>query len=172
MSDNDAKWSCEYCTYENYPSSIKCTMCRGPKPFVSEDIYRLHGSDEKLTAGPCDNKNKRKWTCDNCSTSNSSKEHICQNCGATQSLALNLPEHMQLLKINTQQPSDLAQSLSRVRNTTNTSPPSVANLENSRRSQGKWICVVSSYNLLIIISTLFFNVENKFTFPSLEFKTG
>lgn len=38
MSDN--KWACEYCTYENFPSGIKCTMCGGPRPF--EDIYRLH----------------------------------------------------------------------------------------------------------------------------------
>ena len=25
------KWSCDYCTYENYPSSLKCVMCRAPK---------------------------------------------------------------------------------------------------------------------------------------------
>lgn len=41
----DVKWSCEYCTYKNFPSSLKCTMCRGPKPYLNEDIFRLHGSD-------------------------------------------------------------------------------------------------------------------------------
>lgn len=37
----DAKWECEYCTYENFPSSLKCTMCRGSKPLLNEDIFRL-----------------------------------------------------------------------------------------------------------------------------------
>jgi ubiquitin thioesterase ZRANB1 len=147
MSETDAKWACEYCTYENYPSSIKCTMCRGPKPFVSEDIYRLHGSDDKLTsnaAGPCDNKTKRKWTCDTCMASNTSRDQICQQCGGPQQVsANNLHEHIQPLKISSQH-SDLAQSLSRSRNS---SPPTITNLENSRRTQGKWICVVSATSL-------------------------
>lgn len=37
----DAKWVCEYCTYENFPSALKCTMCRGSKPLLNEDIFRL-----------------------------------------------------------------------------------------------------------------------------------
>lgn len=117
-------------------------MCRGPKPFVSEDIYRI--SD---VAGPCDNKTKRKWVCDSCTLSNLSREHICQQCGAPQQVtANNLHEHIQPLKISSQH-SDLAQSLSRSRNS---SPPTITNLENSRRTQGKWICVVSNYMLLIL----------------------
>ncbi|XP_037947775.1 ubiquitin thioesterase trabid [Teleopsis dalmanni] len=35
------KWTCDYCTYENFPSSIKCTMCKGSKPLLNEDIFRL-----------------------------------------------------------------------------------------------------------------------------------
>ncbi|XP_011292702.1 ubiquitin thioesterase trabid isoform X1 [Musca domestica] len=35
------KWTCDYCTYENFPSAIKCTMCKGVKPMVNEDIFRL-----------------------------------------------------------------------------------------------------------------------------------
>lgn len=34
------KWICEYCTYENYPSSLKCTMCKQQKQLLNEDIYR------------------------------------------------------------------------------------------------------------------------------------
>ena len=26
------KWSCDYCTYLNWPSAIKCTLCRAPRP--------------------------------------------------------------------------------------------------------------------------------------------
>lgn len=84
MSDSQPKWICEYCTYENYPSSLKCTMCRGAKPFVSEDIYQLRGKDEKyssntslsgLAAAVCDNKPKKgKWTCETCTFLNTSKE--------------------------------------------------------------------------------------------------
>ncbi|XP_067618603.1 ubiquitin thioesterase trabid isoform X2 [Eurosta solidaginis] len=45
MSDSDAskeeKWTCDYCTYANFPSSLRCTMCKGSKPNVNEDIFRL-----------------------------------------------------------------------------------------------------------------------------------
>ncbi|XP_053946233.1 ubiquitin thioesterase trabid [Anastrepha ludens] len=45
MCDSDAskvqKWTCDYCTYENFPSSLKCTMCKGTKPLLNEDIFRL-----------------------------------------------------------------------------------------------------------------------------------
>lgn len=64
-----AKWACEYCTYENFPSSIKCTMCRGPKPFLNKDIFSLRVDEEQqqrslsntnlaglAAAGACDNK--------------------------------------------------------------------------------------------------------------------
>ncbi|KAK0165232.1 hypothetical protein PV328_003767 [Microctonus aethiopoides] len=41
FKESQSKWTCEYCTYENWPSSLKCTMCRGSKPLLGEDIYRL-----------------------------------------------------------------------------------------------------------------------------------
>ncbi|KAK2866733.1 hypothetical protein Q7C36_002789 [Tachysurus vachellii] len=31
MTDPHMKWACEYCTYENWPSAIKCTMCRAQR---------------------------------------------------------------------------------------------------------------------------------------------
>ncbi|CAH2005090.1 unnamed protein product [Acanthoscelides obtectus] len=141
MSESEKKWVCEYCTYENYPSSIKCTMCRGPKPFVSEDIYSLHGDtqhgDEKFSSavGPIE-ENKSK--CVKC-TYNTSNE--CIMCGFPKTVSPNtLHEHIQPLRIS--QHSDLAQSLSR-----NNSPPaSLTNLENTRRTtQSKWICQMCTY---------------------------
>ncbi|XP_052834910.1 ubiquitin thioesterase trabid [Drosophila gunungcola] len=39
--DDAQKWKCEICTYENYPSSLKCTMCQASKPLLNEDIFRL-----------------------------------------------------------------------------------------------------------------------------------
>lgn len=38
--DTTKKWMCEYCTYENFQSSLKCTMCKGHKPLLNEDIFR------------------------------------------------------------------------------------------------------------------------------------
>ncbi|KAK7918802.1 hypothetical protein WMY93_010086 [Mugilogobius chulae] len=40
MSEN--KWPCDYCTYENWPSAVKCTMCRAPRPtpVIHEDPFR------------------------------------------------------------------------------------------------------------------------------------
>ncbi|GAB6024932.1 Ubiquitin thioesterase Zranb1 [Chamberlinius hualienensis] len=32
MDEEVKKWTCEYCTFENWPQAIKCTLCRGMKP--------------------------------------------------------------------------------------------------------------------------------------------
>ncbi|XP_007902146.1 ubiquitin thioesterase Zranb1 isoform X2 [Callorhinchus milii] len=48
MTEYGIKWACEYCTYENWPSAIKCTMCRAPRPngtIITEDPVRGSSSD-------------------------------------------------------------------------------------------------------------------------------
>lgn len=43
MTDFQPKWSCEYCTYENWPSAIKCTMCRAQRPtgpIITEEPFK------------------------------------------------------------------------------------------------------------------------------------
>ncbi|KAJ8360185.1 hypothetical protein SKAU_G00167100 [Synaphobranchus kaupii] len=43
MTELGVKWSCEYCTYENWPSAIKCTMCRAQKPsptIITEEPFK------------------------------------------------------------------------------------------------------------------------------------
>ena len=61
------KWVCEYCTYSNWPSSMKCTMCRGNKP------ARLCGSENIFNAAVNITNNQRGkyivnvlkiWQCD------------------------------------------------------------------------------------------------------------
>ncbi|XP_071793206.1 ubiquitin thioesterase zranb1-like [Asterias amurensis] len=32
MTDDHKKWTCEYCTYNNWPSAIKCTLCQARRP--------------------------------------------------------------------------------------------------------------------------------------------
>ncbi|CAH0556130.1 unnamed protein product [Brassicogethes aeneus] len=118
MSESEAKWTCEYCTYENFPSSIKCTMCRGSRPFVSEDIYRIQGDKFNIN--------------DKFSNIGTAAGPLPPN---------DLHEHIQPLRIS--QHSDLAQSLIR-----NSSPPaSLTNMENSKRTSqnGKWICTMCTY---------------------------
>ncbi|XP_063163400.1 ubiquitin thioesterase ZRANB1 [Candoia aspera] len=48
MTDRGIKWACEYCTYENWPSAIKCTMCRAQRPsgtIITEDPFKSSSSD-------------------------------------------------------------------------------------------------------------------------------
>ncbi|XP_054898482.1 ubiquitin thioesterase ZRANB1 [Poeciliopsis prolifica] len=43
MTEQRVKWACDYCTYENWPSAVKCTMCRAPRltgPIITEEPYR------------------------------------------------------------------------------------------------------------------------------------
>lgn len=43
MTDQRGKWACEYCTYENWPSANKCTMCSAPRmrgPIITEEPYK------------------------------------------------------------------------------------------------------------------------------------
>ncbi|XP_056893051.1 ubiquitin thioesterase ZRANB1 isoform X2 [Takifugu flavidus] len=44
MTEQRIKWVCDYCTYENWPSAIKCTMCRAQRsrgPIITEEPYKL-----------------------------------------------------------------------------------------------------------------------------------
>ncbi|XP_014010193.1 ubiquitin thioesterase Zranb1 [Salmo salar] len=44
MTELGTKWACEYCTFENWPSAIKCTMCRAQRPsggaIITEEPFR------------------------------------------------------------------------------------------------------------------------------------
>ncbi|XP_056623313.1 ubiquitin thioesterase zranb1-B isoform X2 [Triplophysa dalaica] len=47
MTDFGVKWSCEYCTYENWASAIKCTMCRAQRhnaPIITEEPFKSSSS--------------------------------------------------------------------------------------------------------------------------------
>ncbi|KAJ8013960.1 hypothetical protein DPEC_G00035270 [Dallia pectoralis] len=49
MTEPAGKWACEYCTFENWPMAIKCTMCRAPRPsggaIITEEPFRSPGLD-------------------------------------------------------------------------------------------------------------------------------
>jgi len=102
----DRKWSCEYCTYENWPASKKCILCRAPKPMqyidedaatVEQDIYKMAPLicqdsipvDTSKGSGGVDARNTRwsyiidpsaKWTCHMCTYLNWPKALRCTQC--------------------------------------------------------------------------------------------
>ncbi|CAL8379994.1 ubiquitin thioesterase ZRANB1 [Gadus morhua] len=42
MTEQRMKWDCDYCTYENWPSAIKCTMCHAQRtsgPIITEESH-------------------------------------------------------------------------------------------------------------------------------------
>ncbi|XP_061787613.1 ubiquitin thioesterase Zranb1 [Nerophis lumbriciformis] len=44
MTDQRDKWACDYCTYENWSSATKCTMCRAQRsraPIITEEPYKI-----------------------------------------------------------------------------------------------------------------------------------
>ncbi|XP_012283691.1 ubiquitin thioesterase trabid [Orussus abietinus] len=103
--ESEGKWICEYCTYENWPSSLKCTMCRGAKPLLGEDIYRLRDpspqrSGSNSASGPvphisrstdsCNSSPQNysqnvpsggKWSCEMCTYLNYPNTTRCVQCG-------------------------------------------------------------------------------------------
>ncbi|XP_043250703.1 ubiquitin thioesterase trabid [Colletes gigas] len=109
IDEQESKWTCEYCTYENWPSSLKCTMCRGAKPLLGEDIYRLRDqspqrSGSNVASGPVthlsptDSYNLSpqnysqnvpsggKWACAMCTYLNYQNTTRCVQCGNKKSI--------------------------------------------------------------------------------------
>ncbi|KAJ8391820.1 hypothetical protein AAFF_G00085920 [Aldrovandia affinis] len=56
MTEPGPKWSCEYCTYENWQSAVKCTMCRAARPspaiITEEPVSGLDPCREWDSSGP------------------------------------------------------------------------------------------------------------------------
>ncbi|CAH2097273.1 unnamed protein product [Euphydryas editha] len=102
--DSNNKWKCEMCTYENFPLSRKCTMCRSLKPSLGEDIFKLQdgasalptqdvcGADavaERLKPlrisspqGQAGASSLAKWPCATCTYENWPRALKCAMCGS------------------------------------------------------------------------------------------
>ena len=98
------KWACEYCTYENWPASKKCTLCRATKTphlisdvappigrSVEQDIYKMAplispsspppGSGSVVAAPvPSYLDPNNKWPCQACTYLNWPKAVKCTQC--------------------------------------------------------------------------------------------
>ncbi|XP_005111227.1 ubiquitin thioesterase zranb1-B [Aplysia californica] len=90
-SENN-KWSCEFCTYENFPAAKKCTMCfkwRSPHLISDtineeQDIYKMaplvseaHPSGGGSSGGTAEG---GKWACEFCTYLNWAKTVKCVQC--------------------------------------------------------------------------------------------
>ncbi|XP_066521971.1 ubiquitin thioesterase ZRANB1 isoform X2 [Hoplias malabaricus] len=103
MTELGVKWACEYCTYENWQSAIKCTMCRAQRPsgtiiteepFVSGSMLDTpHGDSGSSSLLICPDSSARprvrqthstessaKWSCHMCTYLNWPRALRCTQC--------------------------------------------------------------------------------------------
>lgn len=94
MNDgSENKWSCEFCTYENFPAAKKCTMCfkwRAPHLISDtlneeQDIYKMaplisSPTLESNTQGLSTSGEGSKWACEFCTYLNWAKSNKCVQC--------------------------------------------------------------------------------------------
>ena len=104
-NEQDIKWACNNCTYENWTSAIKCTLCYAPRPpHVTPKTRKPSGISE--TSGktneiitndplicPASDKNTQqpavKWYCHGCTYENWPKSSRCVMCFAPKPKVLN-----------------------------------------------------------------------------------
>ena len=100
MTTAGQKWACEYCTYENWPATKKCTLCRAARrpqyitddvpPATEQDIYKMattvppssrdsNSGAMSPTAQRCETSSS-KWPCQVCTYLNWPKSHQCIQC--------------------------------------------------------------------------------------------
>ncbi|XP_050396269.1 ubiquitin thioesterase zranb1 [Patella vulgata] len=94
-TSEEGKWSCEYCTYDNFPASKRCTLCRGlrPQQLITEsvdqtrDIYKMASlmtksteSSSGIICGGSTSSESNKWSCHMCTYLNWPKAQKCLQC--------------------------------------------------------------------------------------------
>ena len=91
MTESHPKWICEYCTYNNWYSSIKCTLCHAPKPVQlitspTQDSSSSSLVEEELTHSPRrlilpeTESSAVKWPCKACTYLNWPQAAKCALC--------------------------------------------------------------------------------------------
>lgn len=106
MTTTHQKWSCEHCTYENWPAAKKCTLCRAARrpqyitedvpPPAEQDIYKVasitcpsSNTDNPDAVSPTgqqprsENQGSSKWPCQVCTYLNWPKSQQCIQCLST-----------------------------------------------------------------------------------------
>lgn len=92
-SEESLKWSCDYCTYLNWPLATKCTLCRARKPLLIgdssqpyPDIYSLAknqpttASTDAVDIHQLIVSGEVKWSCQVCTYFNWPRSAKCVQC--------------------------------------------------------------------------------------------
>ncbi|KAF8767344.1 Ubiquitin thioesterase Zranb1 like protein [Argiope bruennichi] len=92
MSQDESKWTCSMCTFENWPKSIKCTICRSPKQSQiitqdkPQDIYMMAALISETSSPPAaqgssaSSNPHNKWSCPTCTYMNWPRSTKCTQC--------------------------------------------------------------------------------------------
>ncbi|XP_065287394.1 ubiquitin thioesterase ZRANB1 [Dermacentor albipictus] len=83
MSRQGCKWTCQHCTYENWPKALRCVICQNPRPTLIEeeasseerDIYKISPIVSPDPANPY-----QKWACSRCTYLNWPRSSKCTQC--------------------------------------------------------------------------------------------
>lgn len=83
MSRQGSKWTCQHCTYENWPKALRCVICQNPRPTLIEeeasseelDIYKISPLVSPEPANPY-----QKWSCGRCTYLNWPRATKCTQC--------------------------------------------------------------------------------------------
>lgn len=167
MSDA-RKWACEYCTYQNYPATKRCTLCRAWRPprLITEDhinreqdIYKVasllsQGAEQSniSTTVSSGSPTNNQWSCHVCTYRNWLRVVRCSQCltprKKMQSPVIGpMPDKMRPLSVNV---SDNQASKTSTRNSPN-SPEATKEFNNDRNkalagySAIKWTCKACTY---------------------------
>ncbi|CAH2059750.1 unnamed protein product, partial [Iphiclides podalirius] len=153
VSHAEGKWTCDMCTYENFPLSRKCTMCRSPKPSLGEDIFKLQdGASALPTQDACGAEavaerlkplrisspqgqpsasTVNKWACSTCTFENWPRSLKCAMCGTA-------PHHNQHNQHN--QPHSQPTGINEICNSQSAAPQEGEGARRSkRRNNPDWL---------------------------------
>ncbi|XP_006817899.1 ubiquitin thioesterase ZRANB1-like [Saccoglossus kowalevskii] len=135
------KWTCEYCTYLNWPSAVKCTLCRAPKPLhiippeTSSSRPDVSSSSSPLICDKtqvCENENNKpgasRWSCKSCTYLNWPKAINCMQCHS--------PKGGNIIANESGSP----------RSSTRRKPPTSPDSDKSRSRMMKWNCSACTYD--------------------------
>ncbi|XP_037576842.1 ubiquitin thioesterase trabid-like [Dermacentor silvarum] len=83
MSRQGCKWTCQHCTYENWPKALRCVICQNLRPTLIEeeasseerDIYKISPIVSPDPANPY-----QKWACGRCTYLNWPRSSKCTQC--------------------------------------------------------------------------------------------
>ncbi|XP_031617757.1 ubiquitin thioesterase trabid isoform X2 [Contarinia nasturtii] len=149
--DETEKWSCEYCTYENFPSSLKCTMCMGHKPLLNEDIFRLSPSQQVSCSNIVESSslNLSQSNLTACGSSNNQESPVSKwTCSHVQEQinALSIKDvDAELIAANNRTSPLRSTSLSGSRTNLGAAGNRISPVDNKCYSTNKWPCSVCTY---------------------------